>query len=200
MEAIAPESAQPVPPRRLQLLEAAASLFRTKGYAATTTRELAEELGIQKATLYHHVRSKSALLAEICSVGLTQMHEGVAAALEHETDPRARLRTLVHTHLATALGMRDIYWTTVVEFRSLSESEQKNVSEARTAYRRMISGVIVDAQAAGVLRDDIEAQYLALALVNMLSWTITWYRPSDVLSPTDLADAYLEIFVGGARA
>src|SRR5712671_2334837 len=54
-----------------ELLEVAAELFCRRGYAETSVRELADALGIRKASLYHYIDSKDDLLYRICR----QVHE-----------------------------------------------------------------------------------------------------------------------------
>lgn len=193
------QARQPHELRRHQLLSAAAAHFRRKGYSATSTRELADALGIQKATLYYHVKRKSDLLQEICFSGLTRMQERVAGAIADEPVAAIRLQTLIRTHLETALSDPDIYWTMLMEFRALREPEQREVARLRGTYRALVEETIADAQRAGELRADIEAHYLALALLNLLSWTIFWYRPDGGLEPSELAEVYYRLFVGGAR-
>lgn len=57
-------SATTDPPRE-QVLHAAAKLFVTKGFAATSTREIAEKVGIRQASLYYHFTGKDEILAEL---------------------------------------------------------------------------------------------------------------------------------------
>jgi hypothetical protein len=52
--------------RREYILEEAATLFKERGYAATTMRDLAEKLDIKAASLYNHIASKEEILKEIC--------------------------------------------------------------------------------------------------------------------------------------
>ena len=47
------------------ILQKAASMFRQKGFAATSMRDLAETVGIEAASLYNHIQSKSEILQEI---------------------------------------------------------------------------------------------------------------------------------------
>lgn len=50
---------------REQVLEAAARLFTSKGFAATSTREIAEAVGIRQASLYYHFAGKDEILAAL---------------------------------------------------------------------------------------------------------------------------------------
>ncbi|MEU3404022.1 helix-turn-helix domain-containing protein [Streptomyces sp. NPDC006670] len=52
-------------PPREELLCAAAELFTVRGYAATTTRAVAERAGMRQATMYHYFGGKEELLAEL---------------------------------------------------------------------------------------------------------------------------------------
>ncbi|MFG2297512.1 helix-turn-helix domain-containing protein [Streptomyces sp. NPDC048603] len=52
-------------PPREELLDAAAELFTLRGYAATTTREVAQRAGLRQATMYHYFRGKEELLVEL---------------------------------------------------------------------------------------------------------------------------------------
>ncbi|QFQ96101.1 TetR/AcrR family transcriptional regulator [Streptomyces phaeolivaceus] len=56
---------------RDELLVAAAELFTTRGYAATTTRAVAERAGMRQATMYHYVSGKEELLAELLESTVT---------------------------------------------------------------------------------------------------------------------------------
>ena len=56
---------------RDELLTAAAELFTTRGYAATTTRAVAELAGMRQASMYHYVSGKEELLAELLESTVT---------------------------------------------------------------------------------------------------------------------------------
>src|SRR5271154_595511 len=86
-----------------RVLDRAAELFWKKGYAATTTREIAASLGIRQAALYHHVASKENLLCQLCVPSLEQILKAVQSAVNASNCPEGRIRVLVSTHLSTLL-------------------------------------------------------------------------------------------------
>jgi AcrR family transcriptional regulator len=184
---------------RHRIFATAATLFRTKGYAQSTTRELATMLGLKKASLYHYVTSKEDLLYAISIDSLQQIDAHVAAAIESATPPE-RLRALIRAHVTSALGNRDQHAVMLSELGSLSEEPRKEVIKARDAYEKRIRDVIQAERAEQRLRTDIDAKYLALSLLNMLNWTIFWYQPGGSLTPEELAGILATIFIEGASA
>jgi AcrR family transcriptional regulator len=183
--------------RGKRLLSVAAKLFRTKGYAGTKTREIAAVLGIQKASLYYHVRSKEDLLYNICLESLSRIRADVRASLDHESQPIERLRALIKTHVATALGDRDKHASMLFELRSLSDKRRREVLRMRDTYEDMVRDAVTQAQAAGAIRSDIPAKYLSLALLNLLNWSIFWFKPGGELTAQELGKILATVFVEG---
>jgi AcrR family transcriptional regulator len=177
----------------------AARLFWKNGYAATSTRELAEAIGIQKASLFHHIGSKERLLFELCADSLEKMDAGVRQAIEEEDDPVARIRRMVVAHVTFLLEDRDKHAIMLTELRSLSPVRQRRILELRSNYEHLVRDTIAGAQRAGGLREDISAQELSLGLFNLLNWTIFWYDPEHG-KPDQLADMFGRLFFEGAAA
>jgi len=87
----------------------AAGLFATKGYSATSTRELSDALGITKGTFYHHFPSKEELLMQICDESLTRISAAAQQALEGTTVPLERLESLIRQHVLTMLADQSLH-------------------------------------------------------------------------------------------
>src|SRR5215216_3708871 len=68
--------------RREELTQVAARLFAERGYRGTSLGDLAKALGMQKASLYHHISSKEDLLWEVASAGAAAFHEALDALPE----------------------------------------------------------------------------------------------------------------------
>jgi len=182
-----------------RLLATAARLFRTKGYAATGVREIAASVGIESASLYHHVGKKEDLLYELCVDTLTIARRALREAVSGETDPIERARALVRVHVLTSLANQDKHTATLVELRSLSSERRAEVLRLRRAYEAAIRRVIKELQAAGALRDDIPAKHLTLSLLGLLNWPVFWYRPDGELTPAQIADYMASMFLDGSR-
>jgi AcrR family transcriptional regulator len=164
-----------------RLLDAATALFSRKGYAATSTREIAEILGIRKASLYYHIENKEDLLYAICKSSLERIRCDVAAALKDvkSDDPLERIRALI---------------------RALSGARLQEVIALRDAYEDLVPSVLADGCKAGALRADIAVKYLCLILLGLLNRVELWYRSSGPLSPGQLACVFEAILLTGAQA
>jgi AcrR family transcriptional regulator len=183
-----------------RMMRAAAALFRVQGYARTTTRELASAIGIQSASLYYYMGSKEDLLYQICIDSLEHMLQTVGPAVYAEPDPLERLRVLVRVHLETALADRDKHATMLFEVRALSDVRRAEISGLRRDYQLMVRDVLTDAQAAGVIRRDIEPKHLTLSALSLLNWPIFWYDADGELSVSALSEMLTAVFLDGIVA
>jgi AcrR family transcriptional regulator len=184
--------------RREEILAVAADLFWQNGYNATTMSELAAALGLRKASLYHHIEGKETLLYELSLDSVARITRAVQEVSEPDSDPTSQLRTLVKAHLVTALSDRSKHATMLTELRSLTTNERSRISELRDAYDQLVEQVIRDGQRSGAFRTDIPPQLLRLALLNMLNWTIFWFRADGQTSMEQLGDIFATLFIEGA--
>jgi AcrR family transcriptional regulator len=185
-------------PALARALDAAVGLFSRKGYAATSTREVAKLLGVQKATLYYHVESKEDLLFLICQSSLTQIRTDVETAIRDSQGPLERVQTLICCHIESLLRDAAEHSATFTEMHALSENRFGQIMKLRDAYEDLVRSVLHDAQDAGVLRKDIDAKYLSLALLGIMNRAMVWYRRGGPLSPSQIGRLLSVLFLAGA--
>jgi TetR/AcrR family transcriptional regulator, cholesterol catabolism regulator len=190
----------PATPTAQRLFDTAASLFFEKGFAATTTREIASAVGIQQASLYYHVSGKEDLLHQICVSSLEQLLAEVQSAVLESADPLERIRILARTQVRAILKHQIRYVTMLNEMRALSEPHRSEVVALRRKYANLVRALIEEAQAAGSIRTDIPSRYLYLALLNVLNWAVLWYRKGQTLSEEELAHMFTSIYLAGASS
>jgi AcrR family transcriptional regulator len=181
-----------------RLLKAAVAVFSRKGYAATSTREVAALLGMQKASLYYHIESKEDLLYFICKSSLERIRMDVEAAVREEQDPLERTRALIRAHIESMLRDEEKHSTTLAEMRGLSAERFAQVLALRHAYEDLVRSVLQDAQTAGALRKDVDVKYLCLSLLGLMNRVLVWYRRRGPLSPGQLGQLLAVIFLTGA--
>jgi TetR/AcrR family transcriptional regulator, cholesterol catabolism regulator len=181
-----------------RVLDRAAELFWTKGYAATTTREIAASLGISQASLYHHFASKENLLYQLCVTSLEQLLNAVQCAATESNCAEARIRILVSTHLNTLLKYRTRHALMLTELRALSGARRRQVVGLRKRYEKLVLAILKNGQSDGFVREDIPAKYLCLSLLNILNWAVLWFHSDDALSADQLAEIFARTYIDGA--
>jgi TetR/AcrR family transcriptional regulator, cholesterol catabolism regulator len=186
--------------RRDEILATAADLFWANGYAGTTMSELASSMNLRKASLYHHIDKKETLLYELSLDSLQRIEAAAAHALEGEAEPLERLRCLIEAHVVTALSDRSKHATMLTEMRALTTEQREEILRRRDAYDSLVENTISAAQLSGQLRTDISARLLRLALLNMLNWTIFWFRPDGPFSAEQVARTFTSIFIDGGTS
>src|SRR4051812_14579612 len=90
--------------RKEQILTAAAQLFKERGYAATSMRDIATKLNIEAASLYHHIKSKEEILEIICFGMADKFLAAIAEVNDIYFNAEEKLRMAIkyHVHIITA--------------------------------------------------------------------------------------------------
>lgn len=177
------------------VLDHAARLFREYGYARTTVRDLAREVGILPGSIFHHFQSKDEILRLVMRDSIILNLVRVREALAEAEDSRARLRALVECELWAINGDTGEAWTVLVrEWDSLSAAGQANILELRDEYEALWLSVLEQAHEEGLMT--VRPFVLRRFLIGALSWTVNWYRPDGDLTLTDLADEVMHLATG----
>ena len=184
--------------QREQILAAAAQLFATRGYTASTMSEVAAACGVSKATLYHYVRDKHDLLAQITSGHVARLEALVAEVSGMGLPPPARLKRLIQRFMQAYASAEHEHRVLTEDVKFLADADRNAVLQAQ----RRVVAVFADAVAA--LRPDLQQarlhKPLAMLLFGMINWTFTWLKPGGSLDHTTLAPLVEALFFGGLPA
>ena len=181
-----------------KFVRTAAELFSKQGYASTTTRSLSALIGMEKATLYYHVKSKEDLLYLITKSSVETLQEEVKKAVEGITCPLEHLAVLIRAHCMSLLRDQTQHATALAEVRALSPDRLAEIVNMRKTYQTGIRRMIEEGQKKGTIRGDVEPRYLASMLQGLLDRTVEWYRKGGSLGPGELAACFCDIYLFGA--
>lgn len=180
--------------RRDQLLRASARLFREKGYAATSVRDIAAATGMQSGSWVYHFRTKQDILAAVMEEGLARALERIEAIARLDLGPREKFRALVRTHIENLLGPGQDYIPVLLyERRSLEKGQQARVITPQKRYEQAWSDVIAELQARGewLLPGRIDR----LLMFGALNWMVIWYRGRGGLTVDELTEECVRFFL-----
>ncbi|MBA3436105.1 MAG: TetR/AcrR family transcriptional regulator, partial [Chloroflexi bacterium] len=135
--------------RRQQIEHAASVLFRERGYAATSVRDIAQVLNLQGASLYAHVASKEDLLWSIVQRAADRFEAAVALLAAAEAPAPDRLRAMVRAHISVVTVDLGNAVSFLDEWRFLSPERRTAVAARRRRYERRFRKVIAQGVAAG---------------------------------------------------
>ena len=183
--------------RRRAIEDVASDLFRDRGYAATSIRDIARALSVQGASLYAHVTSKEDVLWAIVERTASRF-EAAADAAEAEAasrrpgDPVEALAALVRAHVAVLTADVDAAGVFVHEWRSLGPERRVEILARRDAYqarfrRRIEDGISIGAFA---ITDPSLAASTILSAVNGVA---AWYDPAGRLPAERIADHLVDL-------
>ncbi len=177
-----------------RLLQAAASLFKEKGYERTTVRDLGKAVGIQSGSLFHHYPNKEAILRAVMEETILLNTALMQAALAQSNDPADKVLALIRCELESILGTTGAAMTVLVyEWRSLKEESQLQILKLRDTYENLWISTLEEAKEAGSVT--IDPAILRRLLTGALSWTVNWYRQEGDLTIEELAQMALSLAV-----
>jgi AcrR family transcriptional regulator len=175
--------------RRRAIEDAASALFRERGYAATSVRDIARAVDIQGASLYAHVTSKQDVLWSIVDRTASRFEAAADEARDTAADPRARLAALVRGHMAVLLDDLERASVFIHEWRALEGDRRDRIGGRRDAYERQFREAIADGRQAGVFAP-VDPAVAAAFILTALNGIVVWYRRDGLLDRGDIVDAY----------
>jgi AcrR family transcriptional regulator len=161
---------------RETLLATAAELFARKGYRATTLDDIAGELGLKKASLYHYIRSKDELLADIYQQIFDRIEAEVAPLVSLDLPAGERLRRMIHAHLTVVTAELPSLSVVFSEESELPADLQRGIRHRKRAHEALFEKVIADGQREGAFRSG-SVRLMVLALLGMCNWVYKWLNP-----------------------
>jgi len=179
--------------RRDALVRAAARLFVDKGFEATTTRDIAEAVGMRSGSPFYHFRSKQALLKAAIADGLETAYQRMEAATAGIENPEQRLRTMIRTHLGNLLQGECQAPLLLYESRALDAAARAEISALADRYQRPWQATLDELAAGGRLKN--AAPPVRLFLFGMLNWSKQWYRPDGPMTLDELADSVCDMLM-----
>lgn len=172
---------------------AAIALFATYGYEAVAMRQLAGEVGVQAAALYRYFPTKEDLLFDLMRGHMTALIESWEDVRPVADDPVAALGAFVRNHIRFHLADRQSTHVSNLELRSLSPERLAEILALRSRYEADLRAILRDGAAAGDFVVD-DAKLAAMAIIQMITGVIVWFRPPDErnekLSVGEVAETY----------
>ncbi|MFN3765455.1 MAG: TetR/AcrR family transcriptional regulator [Aliihoeflea sp.] len=172
------------------LRDAALRLIARHGYDAVSMRRLADEVGVQAAALYRYFPTKEDLLFTLMREHMEALVASWAELSAAESAPAAQLASFVRNHIAFHLARRSSTHVNNLELRSLSPERLRRIVALRETYEKELRAILQRGVDARVF-DVEDAALVAMAIIQMITGVIVWFRPDERLSIEDVTELYL---------
>lgn len=181
---------------RDDILDAAAQVFRQKGFHGASMSAIADAVNLQKASLYHHVTSKQEILLELLERALGMLTEHIANIASQPIPADQKLRQMIKAYLIALADNGDLTAVLLFEHRSLDKKSHIRHVPHRDSFEGLWRDVL-DEGVRTKLFDCPDTGLAVRALMGVMNWTLTWYRPDGAKSIEVIADGYADMFFHG---
>ena len=183
-----------------EIVSAAAKVFRTKGYHAATVRDIAEEVGILKGSLYHHFESKEALLYLVVKEPIAQLYRTIAEIAVAKAPASEKLRRAISAHLEAFDRHYPHLFVYLREREAVKRRFREKIGFSPKEYERCWQQILREGVESGEFRPDLDIQVASYGLLGMLNWLYKWYDPKGRLSVQEVAEQFTALALAGLAA
>ncbi len=182
--------------KQTEIALAAIKLFEQKGYRATSVQDIADEVGLQKGSLYHYIHSKEDLLLHIAHQAIAEFNQRLEKILSLEVPAREKLLRMIENHITVSIS--NLQTTTVLlrEAFSLGENPHQVVQEQTDRYLHLLTAILQE----GVQNKEFKVEnpkIAALAILGACNWIYRWYNSTGELSAGKISEIFSSLFLDG---
>jgi len=162
-------------------------------------QDIAEAVNHQKASLYHHFSGKQEILLSLLDQALDMLTERVYMVMKSELEPADKLRKAMEVYLGSLAEKSDLAAVLLLEHRSLDPISHRRHIPRRDRFECLWRDLIKEGVEEGIFVD-VDPAMTARALLSVMNWTITWYKPGGASSIREISDIFATLFLDGLRA
>lgn len=167
---------------RGRIVDAAAHVLLTRGYAGLRLSDVAEIAEVQGPSIYYYFASRDRLIEEAVAVGLERARTLVVQALDAAApDLRAidRLDIAVAAHLSTLLTHSDHAAAAIRTVPQLPADIGERYRQDQRVYLEVWRDLISDARRDGDIPPELDVGTALMVIIGALNWTAEWWDPAQ---------------------
>lgn len=190
--------------RRRALVDAAAAVFKEKGFSGTSVDDIAQAAGIDRASIYYYAGGKQELFDEIVLEAFEANIEMAEAIRDSDSTPPEKLSRLIESLLESYARHYPYLFVFLQEnVRRLQPSSRKRDVDHVDMYRRFeraLESIIQEGIDGGLFRADISARLATFGVLGMINWTHRWFDPDGPVDATEVGRAFARMACDGLVA
>ncbi len=200
-----PESSDTYQRRREEIAIAAARVFNEKGFQGTTISAVAEELQIDRASIYYYISSKDELFDEVIREASVDNVAKAKAVQQSDAAPSEKLRTLILELMASYTETYPLLYIYIREdLNHVSDKRSawaKQMKKINHDYDEAVTSIIEEGYRDGSFRNIGPARIVGFGIVGMLNWTNRWFVPEKTKVPSEqIGDMFADLVTAGLQS
>jgi AcrR family transcriptional regulator len=184
--------------RKEQIVDTAAKMFKQKGFVATSMRDLAAELGMEAASIYHHFKSKEELLEKICFDMADKFITNAKEVNDIYFNAEEKLRMAIKLHVETITENQNQSAVFLSEWRNLSDPKLTLFKQLRQQYENQFTIILADGEKEDIF-DDVDKKFAVLSILSTINFINEWYNPAGKMNAIEIAEKLSNFIMGGLR-
>jgi AcrR family transcriptional regulator len=180
------------------IIEKASKLFREKGFGAASMRDLAEHVGVEAASLYNHIQSKSEILQAICFRVANEFISHLDAVQSSSESILKKMEMIIRFHIRMMMDQYEYVYISDHEWRHLPEPYLSNFLNQRRNYRKSLADLIEQGISRGEIKQ-IEPYVAVLTFLSAISGIESWHRSRKAISPEVLENNMVRYLIEGLK-
>lgn len=193
-----PKNAQKKSTKKEIILEKAAVMFREKGFSATSMRDLAESVGIEAASLYNHIQSKSQILQEIVFRAADDCNQHLDKLTDENAACSVKIESIIRFHVQMMLNRFEDYHVMTHEWIHLSEPHLSNFINQRRTYVQKLESIVEEC----IQKKEFKPILPYVAVLTILSAVRGlefWHRSQKKITPAELEENMVTHLISGLK-
>jgi len=178
------------------IFEAAAKLFRDKGYSATSMRDLAKAVGLKASSLYNHIGSKEEILKDICFSTARRFLSAMDEIEQQDISSKEKVKLLIQLHIALAIEDMSSVTSFNDEWRHLSEPFLSDFSTLRKDYESRFKNILKKGIKEGSFKD-IHPSVALYTILSSVRWLYDWFKPNRNISIDKVTEDIIQLLING---
>ena len=180
------------------IVATAAALFREKGFAASSMRDLADKVGVEAASLYNHIKSKSEILQDICFNVANRFMTHIEKVESSNSSAIEKIETILRFHIHQMIHNYEEVYVSDREWKHLEDPYLSNFQTLRRTYRKRFASIIEDGIKNKELKN-IDAPTAVLIMLHAVAGIESWHRSTQKIDADQLEKNMVLIMVEGLR-
>jgi len=165
----------------MQAIKSAAAVFADKGFHGSSTRDIAERMGIKQGSLYYYFKSKEEALGEVCLFGIEDYVDHMKVIAASDQPFEAKLAATITSHLASYRERNEALKVYNDERLYLPEDKRSKLKRLGSSYRQLLEEIFEEGVASGALRESIDCHFAAQAVIGICNaWGDIIVRDPDL--------------------